>query len=123
MVIDLMVMSWGLLGESIQGFDRTELDVGCDAGHSKGGNDVLLYTSKYDDVPYVVNISGRWVVMNVVLTVDQLVGGVERDAWGSECDAHDHQLASSLLIWLVYRDQACRVFRRSEFKMVKLVQP
>lgn len=28
-------------------------------GHSKGGNVVLLYASKYDDVPYVVNVSGR----------------------------------------------------------------
>ncbi|KAJ7538201.1 hypothetical protein O6H91_11G037800 [Diphasiastrum complanatum] len=28
-------------------------------GHSKGGNAVLLYASKYGDVPNVVNISGR----------------------------------------------------------------
>ncbi|GKV03616.1 hypothetical protein SLEP1_g15890 [Rubroshorea leprosula] len=29
-------------------------------GHSKGGNVVLLYASKYNDVPIVVNISGRF---------------------------------------------------------------
>ncbi|GMH45363.1 hypothetical protein BSKO_13320 [Bryopsis sp. KO-2023] len=29
-------------------------------GHSKGGNDVLLYSSAFDDVPYVVNIAGRF---------------------------------------------------------------
>ncbi|GLC46835.1 hypothetical protein PLESTB_001539700 [Pleodorina starrii] len=28
-------------------------------GHSKGGNVVLLYASRYDDVPHVVNIAGR----------------------------------------------------------------
>ncbi|GFR43014.1 hypothetical protein Agub_g4015 [Astrephomene gubernaculifera] len=31
-------------------------------GHSKGGNVVLLYASKYDDVPYVVNVAGRGVM-------------------------------------------------------------
>ncbi|CAD7695713.1 unnamed protein product [Ostreobium quekettii] len=30
------------------------------AGHSKGGNVVLLYTSQHDDVPLVVNIAGRF---------------------------------------------------------------
>ncbi|KAG8086223.1 hypothetical protein GUJ93_ZPchr0010g10412 [Zizania palustris] len=30
------------------------------AGHSKGGNAVLLYASMYHDVPIVVNISGRF---------------------------------------------------------------
>lgn len=29
-------------------------------GHSKGGNAVLLYASKYQDVPNIVNISGRF---------------------------------------------------------------
>ncbi|KAL8035913.1 hypothetical protein ABFS82_12G122600 [Erythranthe guttata] len=29
-------------------------------GHSKGGNVVLLYASKYHDIPAVVNISGRY---------------------------------------------------------------
>lgn len=29
-------------------------------GHSKGGNDVLLYASKYDDIPLVINIAGRF---------------------------------------------------------------
>ncbi|OMO91675.1 hypothetical protein COLO4_18191 [Corchorus olitorius] len=29
-------------------------------GHSKGGNVVLLYASKYQDIPMVVNVSGRY---------------------------------------------------------------
>ncbi|KAB2080041.1 hypothetical protein ES319_A05G043100v1 [Gossypium barbadense] len=29
-------------------------------GHSKGGNVVLLYSSKYNDLPTVINISGRF---------------------------------------------------------------
>ncbi|GBG88426.1 hypothetical protein CBR_g47125 [Chara braunii] len=29
-------------------------------GHSKGGNVVILYAAKYDDVPKVVNVSGRF---------------------------------------------------------------
>ncbi|OVA08155.1 hypothetical protein BVC80_1721g10 [Macleaya cordata] len=29
-------------------------------GHSKGGNVVLLYASKYQDVPKVINVSGRF---------------------------------------------------------------
>ncbi|KAL9250645.1 hypothetical protein AKJ16_DCAP00958 [Drosera capensis] len=29
-------------------------------GHSKGGNDVLLYASKYHDIPTVINVSGRY---------------------------------------------------------------
>ena len=33
-----------------------------DAGHSKGGNVVLLYASQYDDVPLFVNVAGRCVV-------------------------------------------------------------
>lgn len=32
----------------------------CVAGHSKGGNCVVLYASKYHDVPCVINISGRF---------------------------------------------------------------
>ncbi|EFJ48216.1 hypothetical protein VOLCADRAFT_74811 [Volvox carteri f. nagariensis] len=31
-------------------------------GHSKGGNVVLLYASRYGDVPYVVNVAGRGVM-------------------------------------------------------------
>ncbi len=30
------------------------------AGHSKGGNTVLLYGSKYDDLPLIVNMAGRY---------------------------------------------------------------
>lgn len=30
-----------------------------ETGHSKGGNVVLLYTSAFDDVPFVVNVAGR----------------------------------------------------------------
>jgi len=40
----------GQLGKNVVGL----------AGHSKGGNVVLLYTSQHDDVPLVVNISGRF---------------------------------------------------------------
>ena len=29
-------------------------------GHSKGGSAVVLYAAKYDDVPRVVNVSGRF---------------------------------------------------------------
>jgi hypothetical protein len=29
------------------------------AGHSKAGDNVLLYASKYDDIPLVVNLAGR----------------------------------------------------------------
>lgn len=29
-------------------------------GHSKGGANVLLYSAKYDDVPQVVNLAGRY---------------------------------------------------------------
>ena len=32
----------------------------CHAGHSKGGDTVLTYAGKYDDVPLVVNVSGRF---------------------------------------------------------------
>ena len=30
------------------------------AGHSKGGDSVVTYAAKYDDVPRVVNVSGRF---------------------------------------------------------------
>lgn len=30
------------------------------AGHSKGADSVLTYAAKYDDVPRVVNVSGRF---------------------------------------------------------------
>jgi hypothetical protein len=30
------------------------------AGHSKGGNAVLLYAAQFDDVPVAVNIAGRF---------------------------------------------------------------
>ncbi len=29
-------------------------------GHSKAGSGVILYAAKYDDIPRVVNISGRF---------------------------------------------------------------
>ena len=32
----------------------------CHAGHSKGGDTVLVYASRYDDVPRVVNCSARF---------------------------------------------------------------
>ncbi|KAJ7966424.1 alpha/beta-Hydrolases superfamily protein [Quillaja saponaria] len=40
-------------------------------GHSKGGNVVLLYASKYNDVPTVVNISGRF---NLARGIDGRLG-------------------------------------------------
>lgn len=30
------------------------------SGHSKSGNNVLLYAAKYDNIPLVVNIAGRF---------------------------------------------------------------
>lgn len=30
------------------------------AGHSKGGDSVVTYAAKYDDIPKVVNVSGRF---------------------------------------------------------------
>lgn len=30
------------------------------AGHSKGGDTVVTYAAKYDDIPRVVNVSGRF---------------------------------------------------------------
>jgi uncharacterized protein len=41
---------------------RTTLgrEVLCIVGHSKSGNNVLLYAAKYDDVPLVVNLAGRF---------------------------------------------------------------
>lgn len=29
-------------------------------GHSKAGSGVILYAAKYDDIPRVVNVSGRF---------------------------------------------------------------
>lgn len=29
-------------------------------GHSKAGSEVILYAGKYDDIPRVVNIAGRF---------------------------------------------------------------
>ena len=31
-----------------------------DAGHNKGGDSVVTYAAKYDDVPRIVNVSGRF---------------------------------------------------------------
>ncbi|KAG0593235.1 hypothetical protein KC19_1G314100 [Ceratodon purpureus] len=39
----------------------------CVAGHSKGGNCVVLYASKYHDVPCVINISGRFALEKGIL--------------------------------------------------------
>ena len=36
-------------------------------GHSKGGTDVLLYAAKYNDVPCVVNLAGRYELQRGVL--------------------------------------------------------
>jgi dienelactone hydrolase len=36
-------------------------------GHSKGGTDVLLYAAKYNDVPCVVNLAGRFELQKGVL--------------------------------------------------------
>ncbi|XP_065849084.1 uncharacterized protein [Euphorbia lathyris] len=44
----------------VQHFRRQKRVIGAVAGHSKGGNVVLLYASKYNDVNAVVNISGRF---------------------------------------------------------------
>ena len=45
-------------------FLRNELgrNVVAVAGHSKGGNAVLLYASLFDDVPLVINIAGRYLM-------------------------------------------------------------
>ncbi|XP_022856758.1 uncharacterized protein LOC111377856 isoform X3 [Olea europaea var. sylvestris] len=43
--------------EYFTGANRT---VAAILGHSKGGNVVLLYASKYHDIPSVVNVSGRY---------------------------------------------------------------
>lgn len=39
----------------------------CVIGHSKGGNCVVLYASKYHDVPFVINISGRFALEKGIL--------------------------------------------------------
>ncbi|KAL5836197.1 hypothetical protein ACOSQ4_015694 [Xanthoceras sorbifolium] len=44
----------------VQHFRAQERLITVIVGHSKGGNVVLLYASKYNDVPVVVNISGRF---------------------------------------------------------------
>ncbi|KAL6226698.1 hypothetical protein ACLB2K_000659 [Fragaria x ananassa] len=44
----------------IQHFSRTNHTVSAIIGHSKGGDEVLLYASKYGDVRTVVNVSGRY---------------------------------------------------------------
>eukprot|EP00741_Cyanophora_paradoxa_P021369 tig00021350_g20628.t1 len=44
--------------ECLRGEHR--LDVQGILGHSKGGNVVLLYSAKYGDVPFVVNLCGRY---------------------------------------------------------------
>ncbi|CAN6341255.1 unnamed protein product [Urochloa humidicola] len=41
-------------------FSEQKYDIIALIGHSKGGNAVLLYASKYSDVPSIVNISGRF---------------------------------------------------------------
>jgi len=41
-------------------FSKQKYDIIALIGHSKGGNAVLLYASKYNDVPIIVNISGRF---------------------------------------------------------------
>ncbi|CAL4909327.1 unnamed protein product [Urochloa decumbens] len=41
-------------------FSEQKYDIIALIGHSKGGNAVLLYASKYHDVPVIVNISGRF---------------------------------------------------------------
>ncbi|KAL6507195.1 hypothetical protein OROHE_022094 [Orobanche hederae] len=43
--------------EYFSGLNRSTIVV---LGHSKGGDDVLLYASKYHDIPAVVNVSGRY---------------------------------------------------------------
>ncbi|KAK6248956.1 hypothetical protein QUC31_020521 [Theobroma cacao] len=44
----------------VQYFCKKERLITAIIGHSKGGNVVLLYASKYNDVPAVINISGRF---------------------------------------------------------------
>ncbi|KAI3867433.1 hypothetical protein MKW92_050697 [Papaver armeniacum] len=39
-------------------FSRMKRVIGGILGHSKGGNTVLIYASKYHDVPIVINVSG-----------------------------------------------------------------
>ncbi|GLI64483.1 hypothetical protein VaNZ11_007758 [Volvox africanus] len=42
--------------------DTLKLNVGAIVGHSKGANVVLLYASRYDDVPHVVSVAGRGIM-------------------------------------------------------------
>jgi len=48
------------LHDVIQHFSGTNHTVSAILGHSKGGDEVLLYASKYGDVRTVVNVSGRY---------------------------------------------------------------
>ncbi|XP_057967641.1 uncharacterized protein LOC131157472 isoform X1 [Malania oleifera] len=54
---------WGEAGDLhdvIQHFLGVNRIIGAVLGHSKGGNVVLLYASKYNDVHTIVNVSGRY---------------------------------------------------------------
>ncbi|KAE9448782.1 hypothetical protein C3L33_19320, partial [Rhododendron williamsianum] len=44
----------------IQHFSGASRITSAIVGHSKGGDEVLLYASKYHDIPSVVNVSGRY---------------------------------------------------------------
>nr|XP_010324160.1 uncharacterized protein LOC101258280 [Solanum lycopersicum] len=44
----------------VEYFNGANRKVAAVLGHSKGGNDVLLYASKYHDVHTVINLSGRY---------------------------------------------------------------
>ncbi|PWA34755.1 alpha/beta-Hydrolases superfamily protein [Artemisia annua] len=48
------------LQSAIQHFREANCVTSAILGHSKGGNVVLLYASKYHDVPRVINVSGRY---------------------------------------------------------------
>ncbi|CAO2165294.1 unnamed protein product [Urochloa humidicola] len=50
---------------------QEKYDVAAILGHSKGGNVVVLYASIYNDVPMVVNLSGRF---NLVKGVEERLG-------------------------------------------------
>ena len=52
-----------------------------DAGHSLGGVNALRYASLYDDVPRVINISGRIVSFNEILKMEpsEIQARLERD--------------------------------------------
>jgi alpha/beta superfamily hydrolase len=48
------------LHDVILHFKKHKCDTHAIAGHSKGGNVVILYASMYQDIPSVINISGRF---------------------------------------------------------------